>query len=108
MLTRAERQRQRQEWETRIAAYRSSGQSTVAWCASNGVKPHQLRYRLRQEVDTGAKADSAPVTWLRAAAGGSVSDAALLVRVGGGVIEVRPGFDPDLLSMVVRVLLAVC
>jgi hypothetical protein len=69
------------------------------------VKVHQLRYRLRQEVE---KADSAPITWLRAPAGEPARDGAVLVRIGGGVIEVRPGFDPDLLSLVVRVLAAVC
>lgn len=103
-MTRAERQRRRQEWENRIAAYRSSGQSARAWCAANGVKPHQLRYRLSQEIKTCKKADSAPITWLRATA----HDAGLLVRVGGAVIEIRPGFDPDLFSMVVRVLSAIC
>jgi hypothetical protein len=69
------------------------------------VKVHQLRYRLGQESK---KADSARVTWLRAPAGETTGDGAVLVRVGGSVIEVRPGFDPDLLSLVVRVLAAVC
>jgi hypothetical protein len=107
-MTRAERLQQRQEWENRIAAYRSSGQSARAWCAANGVKPHQLWYRLSQEGKADKKADSARITWLRAAAGEPAHDGGLLVRVGGGVIEVRPGFDPDLLAMVVRVLSAVC
>jgi len=66
-----------------------------------------LRYRLGQEAKTGQKADSAAIMWLRAA-GEPAHDAGLLVRVGRGVIEVRPGFDPDLLSMVVRVLSAIC
>jgi hypothetical protein len=105
VLSRVEGQQQRQEWESRIAAYKSSGQSAVAWCAENGVKVHQLRYRLGQESK---KADSARVTWLRAPAGETTGDGAVLVRVGGSVIEVRPGFDPDLLSLVVRVLAAVC
>jgi hypothetical protein len=104
-MTRAERARQRREWQNRIAEYRSSGQSARAWCAANGVKLHQLRYRLEQEAKTGKKADSESITWLRAEAG---DPPRLLVRVGGGVIEVKPGFDPDLLSMVVRVLSATC
>jgi hypothetical protein len=107
-VTRAEQQRQRQEWENKVAAYRSSGQSFGAWCEANDVKPHQLRYRLSQEVKAGKKTDSGPIAWLRAAAGEPAQDAGLRVRVGGAVIEVRPGFDPDVLSMVVRVLLAVC
>jgi hypothetical protein len=69
------------------------------------VKVHQLRYRLRLE---GGKPDSTRVAWLRAPADEPARDGVLLVRVGAGVIEVRPGFDPDLLSLVVRVLAAVC
>lgn len=104
MLSGSEQEQQRQEWEARIAAYESSGQSAAAWCSANGVKVHQLRYRLRRE----GKADSARVTWLRAPAGAPACDGAVLIRIGGGVIEVRPGFDPALLSQVVRVLAAVC
>jgi hypothetical protein len=44
-MTRAEQQ---QERETRIADYKASGQSAKEWCAANGMKPHQLWYRLRQ------------------------------------------------------------
>jgi hypothetical protein len=105
LLTRAERERRRQEWEGRIAAYKSSGRSAAAWCADHGVKVHQLRYRLRQE---GGKPDSTRVAWLRAPADEPARDGVLLVRVGAGVIEVRPGFDPDLLLQVARALSAAC
>lgn len=104
-MTEVERQQQRQEWEARVASYRSSGLSAAKWCATNGVKPHQLRYRLKQERE--AFSGGAPsVTWLRASVGGL--DTGLSVRVGGAIIEVRPGFDPDLLLGVVRALSTVC
>lgn len=104
-MTKAERQQQCQEWEVRVASYKSSGLSARKWCAANGVKPHQLEYRLKKE--RAAFLDSAPsVTWLRASVSGF--DAGLSVRVGGVVIEVRPGFDPDLLCAVVRSLSAAC
>lgn len=104
MVTKAERQQQQQEWEVRVASFRSSGLSARKWCAANGVKPHQLEYRLEKERT--ASLDSAPVTWLRASVSGL--DAGITVRVGGAVIEVRPGFDPDLLCGVVRALSAGC
>jgi hypothetical protein len=108
-MTRAEQQ---QEWETRIADYKASGQSAKEWCAANGMKPHQLWYRLRHDsaVKTG------PVTstrWLSVAVAGPTpgehDDDALLIRIGEAYsIEVRSGFDPDLLSGVVRILAASC
>jgi len=39
-MTKAEQQQQRQEWEERIAEYRSSKQSVREWCAADGVRPH--------------------------------------------------------------------
>lgn len=104
MVTKAERQQQRQEWEVRVASYRSSGLSMAKWCAANDVKPHQLGYRLKRE--RAAASDASPVTWLRASV--SEFDAGLSVRVGGVVIEVRPGFDADLLCSVVRALSTGC
>lgn len=105
MVTKDERQQERQEWEVRVASYRSSGLSAAKWCATNGVKPHQLWYRLKQERATFSGGASA-VTWLRASVGGF--DSGLCVRVGGAIIEVKPGFDPDLLLGVVRALSAAC
>lgn len=104
MVTKVERQQERQEWEVRVASFRSSGLSARKWCAANGVKPHQLEYRLKKERM--AALDSASVTWLRASVNGF--DASITVRVGAAVIEVRPGFDPDLFAGVVRVLSAGC
>lgn len=107
-MTRAE---QRQEWETRIASYRASGQSAKEWCAANGMKPHQLWYRLRH--DRAGKSNCAMSTrWLSVAVAGPTygehDNDALLIRIGDAYIEVRPGFDPDLLSGVVRALSASC
>ena len=114
-MTRAEREKERQEWETRIEEFRASGQSVSEWCAANGVKPGRLWYRLRQErrqgkVDNGTNV--APV-WLEAKVTGPAGteeqeDKRLLIRIGEASVEVRAGFDPELLSGVVRVLLATC
>jgi hypothetical protein len=103
------RAEQWQEWETRVAAYRSSGQSVREWCAANGVKPERLWYWLRWQK---AGPATPPLTWLPVAVDGPVprgqSDTGLLVRVGRASIEVNPGFDPEMLSTVVRVLSTVC
>ena len=105
-MTKAERQQERQEWEVRVASFRSSGLSARKWCDANGVKPYQLEYRLKKERTTALGRSVPPVTWLRASVSGF--DAGITVRVGAAVIEVRPGFDPDLFAGVVRVLSAAC
>ncbi|HUS90160.1 MAG TPA: helix-turn-helix domain-containing protein [Desulfosporosinus sp.] len=101
---------QRKEWEARVTAFRASGQSTSAFCAAHDLKPHQLWYWLRkhQPVDTPS---AMPSQWLTVEVGdlGLVDQrSALLVRVGRATVEVKPDFDPALLSDVVRTLAALC
>jgi len=108
-MTKAEQQQLRQEWEKRIAQYKSSGQGVREWCAANGVKPQRLWYWLRRMSENG---ETKPTTWLPVEVGspflGEEANAGLVVRVGKASIEVKPGFDTELLSTVVRVLSGIC
>lgn len=102
-------QERRQLWEERIAAYRSSGQGVKEWCAVSGIKPERMWYWLRQTKSQGPGEQS--TAWLQAVVSfGEVTgeQTGLLVRVGKAGVEVRPGFDPDLLRAVVRALSAAC
>jgi len=110
-VTKTEQQQLRQEWENRIAQYQSSGQSVREWCAANGVKPGRLWYWLRRTKTGRTETESAtwlPVEVVRPPLREQQASAGLLVRVGKASIEVRPGFDCDLFSAVVRVLSTVC
>ncbi|GFN21967.1 IS66 family insertion sequence element accessory protein TnpA [Thermanaeromonas sp. C210] len=108
-MTRAERQKL---WETRIAEYQASGQSVKEWCASHeGISPRQLWYWLRKYKDQNGVSLEKPTRWLPVEISESSSGDggnSLLVRIGKTSIEVRPGFDPALLTQVVRVLIALC
>jgi len=109
-MARAEQQQlRRQEWEKRIAEYRASGQSVKEWCIANGVKPQRLWYWLRR---TRENLETRSTTWLPVEVGspflGEQANAGLVVRVGKASIEVKPGFDTELLSTVVRVLSGIC
>lgn len=100
-MTKAEREK---EWETRIADFRASGQSAKDWCAANGLKTERLWYWLRRY-----KTDKAtPSTqWIPVEVSEQLPKSkcnALLIRVGEASIEVKPGFDPGLLSQIVRAL----
>ncbi len=102
-------QERRQQWEERVIAYRSSGQNVREWCAANDVKPERMWYWLRQAKSQGGKEQS--TAWLQAVvSSGTVpgEGAGLVVRVGKASVEVRPGFDPDLLRAVIRALSAIC
>lgn len=48
-MTKAERQR---EWESRVAEFRASGQSTKEWCAAHDLKPYPVMV-LDSEVSGG-------------------------------------------------------
>ncbi len=91
------------EWENRIAQYRASGQSVKKWCADNNVKPAQLWYWLRKFKTNNEAHNIHSSQWLPVDVRDYIPmDNALLVRVGEACIEVKPGFDPALLSQVVR------
>jgi hypothetical protein len=38
----------RQAWESRVVAYKASGQSATEWCAAHQLTTHQLWYWLRK------------------------------------------------------------
>ncbi|MGI6357257.1 MAG: IS66 family insertion sequence element accessory protein TnpA [Bacillota bacterium] len=93
-----------QQWEARIAAFKDSGLSGAKWCEEQGVNAHQFYYWKAK-----LKSDNQPAKragWLQV----EVSDpvASLEVRVGTAIIEVKPGFNPELLASVVRALTETC
>ena len=101
----------RKQWEERVAEYRSSGLSVTEWCKERDLKPHQLRVWLRKFKPAENAVGLVPSKWMALEIGSPGShDSAncLLVKVGHAVIEVRSGFNPSLLSEVVRSLSAVC
>jgi transposase-like protein len=97
----------RQMWESRAAAFKASSQSATEWCAAHDLKTHQLYYWIRK-----LKSEDEPTVkqtqWLSVEVGElktSSHSKALPIRIGKATIEVSPGFDPALLSDVVRTLI---
>lgn len=99
----------RKEWEARVVAFRASGQSAPKWCAAHDLKPHQLWYWVRKFESAKVGHSSSP-KWLpiEVAEPPSDSESSLLIRIGQTAIEVKPGFNPTLLSNIVRVLTELC
>lgn len=101
------RQGLHEEWIKEMDNFRASGQTAKAWCADHGVNIHRFRYwahKLRtaqQDAST-----TREIRWLSVdtAASDAGSDDGLTVMVGDVRILVRPGFNPILLSQLVRTL----
>ncbi|NMP21583.1 IS66 family insertion sequence element accessory protein TnpA [Sulfobacillus harzensis] len=103
-MSQKEREELRQLWVGLVAAFRASGLGQAQWCRQNGYKVRHLHYWLRKFPATDATA-SETAAWLSVPIVPERNvGATLVVRVGSTVIDVRPGFDPDLLRAVVRAL----
>jgi len=101
----------REEWRRRVAEFRASGQSGLAWCAAQGIKPHLLYYWAKRFPPAENADGDGETQWLPVDVSdsfGRQSSGCLLVRVGNAVVEVAPGFNPQLLADVVRTLTGLC
>jgi len=102
----------RQQWKAGIEAYKASGLSAREFCRQHNITTRQLYYWLRKETlkeQTGNTVQWLPVS-LSSKEDTSLSDflTVLTVKVGPAVIEVREGFNEELLLQVVKVLSALC
>lgn len=93
-------------WESRIAEFKASGQTAKAWCAAQELKVHQLYYWFRKFKSENKYVEK-ELQWLSVEIGAletTEPQEALPIRVGKATIEVRRGFDPQLLLDVVKTL----
>jgi hypothetical protein len=100
----------RDEWEQRMENFMSSGQSTSKWCAANDINIHQFWY-WKKRLKTTQNPVSESTKWVSIEMDVDSIDQPenkLIVRVGQASIEVTTGFDPNLLTEVVRTLRSIC
>ncbi len=96
-------------WREMVAGYHASGQNQKEWSAKNGISIHTLKYWLKKE-----KAVTVPketCQWLPL----NISDSetttgnqTLTLKIGQVFIEVKPGFNPQLLTDVIKTLVTLC
>lgn len=100
-------------WEKRISEQKASGLSRMDWCARQGIKYTTYRYWLEQIGKHTEKNPNVPAvvtatpTWLELApapAATVLSSGGLVVRIGEAAVELRRGFDAELLREIVRAL----
>lgn len=109
-MTEVEREELREMWCKRVAAYRTSGESAAAWCAAHELKIHQLYYWIRRFQNDPPPLSYSPPKFLpvQVAEDHRAPSESLLVRVGMVAIEVRSGYDPQLLRDLLQTLAAQC
>lgn len=96
------------EWQARVSEFEASGMSAAAWAAATGIGVHKLLYWSKKFQSSAPQPTGCP-QWLPIEFGSSSSsEDCLKVRVGQAVVEVRTGFDPGLLTEVVRSLSKLC
>jgi transposase-like protein len=100
-----------QEWTARITDFKTSGLTMSAWCKAHDQTIHQLKYWLRK-LNHFSSSKPSSTTWLPLAIASPPaqpsSPSSFLVRVGHAGIEVKPGFNPELLREIVRALEMPC
>ena len=92
-----------------LDSFRSSGLTQREWCQTNGVKVHTLCYLLHCERKK-VVSDSGEQQWLSLQVKEvslPLNSNTLYVRIGNADIAVCPGFDPQHLLNVIRVVSAI-
>ncbi|NTZ20724.1 helix-turn-helix domain-containing protein [Paenibacillus sp. JMULE4] len=98
----------RQLWESRIDAFRASGQKAAEWCAENQINRRQL-YNWMRRLDSKRPTKNSP-SWVRVKVDQQPQEASpsVLIKIGSATIEVKSGYDASLLADVVRTLQTIC
>ena len=94
-------------WEDRLAQYETSGKSIAAWCKEQTIRENQFYY-WRKKLRTGQAEKNQPVQWLplnlQITKQASLVADSIAVHIGQTTVEIRKGFDRQLLREIVHVL----
>ncbi|MEA4884043.1 MAG: helix-turn-helix domain-containing protein [Clostridia bacterium] len=91
------------KWRPIVDEFLASGHTVSAWSREHGVNSRRLYYWIAKFREDSRLAEQ--TRWLQLQTGEPpVSDCAFEVRVGNATIVVKPGFDPEALTDIVRAL----
>jgi hypothetical protein len=91
-------------WRQQVQAFEKSGLSRGAYCEQNQIKPFQLdywRHKFAEPKQKLSKQGWIPLR-IKESGGGADRSGGIRLRVGKLEIEVRRGFDGELLAEVLR------
>ena len=94
-------------WEDRLTQYKTSGKSIIAWCKEQAIRENQFYY-WRKKLRTGQTEKTQPVQWLPLEAQltkqPNFTADFIAVHIGRTTIEIRKGFNRQLLREIVQTL----
>ncbi|RYL87283.1 hypothetical protein EWI07_14425 [Sporolactobacillus sp. THM7-4] len=99
-MTRAELQ---ELWQKRMNDFEASHLNGIQWCANQNIPLSQFRY-WRRKLRLTTQRSYSKDRWMSVDLADQAQQNPLLIQLGAAKIEVYPGFNPDLLADVVRVL----
>lgn len=97
-----------QVWRQHVEAFKESGLTRPAYCRKHRIRVSRLDYWRRKLSISGIEKEAAqwvPVTIAEEAA---EADPGIQLWIGKLRIELRPGFDPKLLSEILRAVNGPC
>ncbi|MBD7984575.1 hypothetical protein H9649_08285 [Sporosarcina sp. Sa2YVA2] len=99
----------RKEWEGRISDFKLSGQSGAGCCAANQINLQQFYYWRKRLMSEDQLGNQSP-DWVTFEVGKPTIDSYdhIRVLVGEVIIEVKQGYDSNLLVNLIRILRASC
>ncbi len=106
-MNKEEREQLRKDWEVRMADFKASGQTAKEWCNANNIKRSKLHYWLRKFGSNEQSFKSSQ--WLPVEVDDTHSNSHIVViKIGKAVVEVKPGYNRELLFDILRTLSALC
>ena len=98
-------------WLQHVEAFERGDLRRKEYCQGNGITLHRLDYWRRRLRQTDPTTSQSPKSWIPLnVTDDSIleSESGLRLRMGRLSIDVRPGFDRELLTDVLRVVGSVC
>ena len=89
-------------WSSKVAAYKASGLTQTEFCKVNEYKIKQFNYWVRKFKDKKTQAQPEKPQWISVNVTAPDRNDFLTIRVGSVVIDVKPGFNKQLLAEIVE------
>jgi len=95
-------------WQRQIEAWRSSGLSRKVYCEQNGIKISTLDYWCQKLRPSGKENATGKTSWIPLRIDEDEPSSGIDLRIGRITVVIKPGFDPALLSELLRTISALC
>ena len=91
-------------WSARVKEFKNSGLNQSEYCKVNGYKIKQFNYWFRKFEKITSSALAQNKNWVSISIAPQVVTEPIILKIGAVTIEIKPGFNKDLLADVVGAL----